>query len=158
MRLLTISLVLLLVAVGCSRKALPSATAEVHDSTRVIVKEREVKVSVPGERVTVHDTIPCDQATGKTRPKEISASSDGAFVKASIKSDGSITLTGGCDSLQAVMKAKDSLIFRLRTEKITETKFEHEPYWYDMAARWISGVTIILVTGYALYKFNQTRS
>ncbi len=155
-----LGLVLLLAVVGCSRKIAPSTATEVHDSVRTEIVYRDVPVQVPGETVTVRDTIiRCDKATNKPIPMEIKQRKGAAFVDLKIKADGSISGTGGCDSLAAVIKAKDQLITKLRTEKtiITNTVIQYERHWYDIAARWIAGIFILIVAGIVLVKFNKIK-
>lgn len=154
MRFFIGSLVLLLVVVGCSPKVVPSTTAEVLDSTHLQVVYREVKVPVAGETVTVHDTIRCDEATNKPVAQHLFAKSGKATIDVSIKADGSATASGGCDSLSVIVKALDSTIFRLKSNKTSrvEVVYEHTPYWYDIASRWIAGVVVGSVVGYIAFR------
>lgn len=136
----------ILVVVGCGRKAVPTTTTEIRDS--IIVKEvpRVVEVPVPGETVTVTEYIECDSVTNKPKPKKINARSGKAVMNIDVKADGSITGSGGCDSLKALIQTADKLIERYRSAQKTEVKIEyvHQPYWYDIAARWIACIALVL--------------
>ncbi len=142
-----IGLGLVILVVGCGRKAVPSTTTEIRDS--IIVKEipRIVEVPVPGETVMVTEYIECDSVTNKPKPKKMNARSGKAVMNIDVKADGSITGLGGCDSLKALVETADRLIERYRSAQKTEVKieYEHQPYWYDIAARWIAGITLLFV-------------
>jgi len=160
MKTLRVSLVIglgfVIVVVGCGRKAVPTTSikSEVHDS--VITKEvtRFVAVKLPGDTVTITDYIECDSITNKPLPKKINAHGARAKIAITINSSGLITGTGGCDSIKAVVEAKDKLIYQLRIENKTlnETKFVHQPAWFDIAARWIASVFILLIIGCVVLK------
>lgn len=150
---------LLLLVVGCSRKAAPSTyTVEKEtDSIHTKIEYRDVPVLVPGEKVVVKEYIECDKATNQPKEKEIKAKSGKSFVDVSIKKDGSITATGGCDSLTVVIQAKDSIIAHYKTmsKSKTETKVvtEYINHWYDPYCRGFSLIVLLAITLYLVHAF-----
>jgi hypothetical protein len=119
--------VILVVVVGCSSRVAPSTTTDTKTIVRdsIITREvpRIVTVKVPGEKVVVKEYIDCDSSTNKVKPKTIRARSHSAIVDVTFSSDGSVTASGGCDSLQAVVTAMDKTIYHLKhqsTEKYKE--------------------------------------
>jgi hypothetical protein len=152
-----------LVVVGCSRKATPSVTtmADKKDSTHTEIKERLVPYPVPGEKVIVHDTIRCDEKTNKPMPAHIKAKSGKAFADVNIDKDGSITVSGGCDSLMAVLKARDSIIFQLKQEnsntnkESVETEFKTRSI--DIFCRWFSGICLCVLLGLIMFYTIKTK-
>lgn len=152
-----LGLVLLLVVVGCSRKAVPSITTEVRDS--IIVKEvpRLVEVPVPGATVTVREYIECDSTTNKPKPKRIEGSNGRANVRTEIKADGSFESTGGCDSLLVLVEAMDTEIRHLHSEKSKEVQVvtEYKTRGIDTFCRWFTCIAVVLVILRGFYKLNQ---
>jgi hypothetical protein len=144
---------LLLVASGCSRKITSGVTTIVRDS--LIVKEvpRIVEKFIPGQTVFVKEYIECDSTTNKPKPKNISASNGKAKVTVSVKADGTLTASGGCDSLKALIEVRDKEIEHIRSTNTTKDniRYEHEPYWFDIAARWISSIVILAIAALLIY-------
>lgn len=150
-------MVLLLLVVGCSRKDTASTSTIVLDCTYVKEVPRFVEVKIPGNTVEVTRWIECDSNTNKPKPFITKKKSGRATVTVEVKATGEMNTTSTCDSLNEKIKVLDKEIFRLRHEKKTETKivYEHDPYWFDIASRWIAGVTVLAVVGYSLAKFNK---
>jgi len=155
---------LLLLVVGCSRKTAPSTSIEYskEDSVHAEIKHRDVPVPVPGETVVVHDTIDCDKLTNKPKEEHIKAKSGKAFVDVNIHKDGSITASGGCDSLTAVIQAKDSIIAHYQTiiKSKTEVKVETEyiNHWYDPYCRGLALIILIAIALYILHTFLKIKN
>jgi hypothetical protein len=141
--------------VGCTRKGAPSTTTVVIDSTRVEVKYRDVPVPVPGETVTITEYIECDSTTNKPKPKKFEARGEKAVVTGSIDEQGKLNVTGGCDSLTAIVKAQDSLIFRLKHEKKTIVEVQYLTRGIDKFCRWFTGIVLLLTTGYIILKLKR---
>lgn len=135
---------------GCSKKIATSTTLEVTDSTYVKEVPRFVEVKVPGDTITLTEYIECDSVTNKPKPAEFKASGSRAYVSAKVKANGELTVTGGCDSLKHVVELMDKEIFRLRHEKkeVVKVVTVFKAAWYDIAARWVSVLTII---GFFIY-------
>lgn len=141
--------------VGCSRKAAPATTTVVVDSTRVEIRYRDVPVPVPGETVTIIEQIECDSLTNKPKPKEFKAKGTKAVVTGKIDEQGNLNVTGGCDSLTAIIQAMDSLIFRLKHEKKTIEEKEYVTRNIDKFCRWFTGIALLLTTGYIILKLKR---
>lgn len=149
---------LLLVVAGCGRKVTPSITTEVKDSTYVLEVPRLVTVDIPGRTVKVKEFIRCDSTTNKPIPIRLSASGKtGARQEVEIDSNGLLTATGGCDSLKAVVEARDKQIYRLRQEKTKQTivvkEFITRPI--DKACRVISMIVGGVLIGYTFFKLKK---
>lgn len=143
---------LLVLVFGCSRKVTTNTTSELTDSTYVKEVPRFVEVKVPGDTVTLIQYIECDSVTNKPKPFNAKVKGLRSQVAVKVNSDGQLTTDCVCDSLRNVVKVMDKEIFRLRHEKkevikvITHT--EYKTRWYDIAARWVSVMTII---GFFIY-------
>ncbi len=157
--LVVVLLSLLLLVVGCSRKVAPSITIaeKEKDSSHTEIRYRDVPVPVPGEKVIVHDTIDCDKVTNKPKATHIKAKSGKSFVDVDIHNDGSVTASGGCDSLKLIIQAKDSVIAQYHTTAFnkTETKVvtEYINHWYDAYCRGISILVLLTIAIYILQLF-----
>jgi hypothetical protein len=156
-RLLIGLLFILLVVAGCSRKAAPSITSEVSDSTIIKYVPRIVEVKVPGETVTVKEYIKCDSVTNKPIPVKFSARGKKSKVIVEVDALGEATATGGCDSLEAAIQTMDKEIFRLRTEKRKEVipDIEYKTYRIDKFCRTFTGIFFLVLLIYIIYKFKQ---
>jgi len=158
-KLIGLGLVLLLVVAGCSRKVVSSTTSKVTDSTHVSEVSRMVDINLPGRKVDVTLLVECDSATRKPKPKEIEATDGGGFVHVNIDSNGVLTASGGCDSLKAELEVKDRIIDHFRKEETQETKTEtvvqYKTYSIDKFCRPFTGVSILVIVGYVIYKINK---
>lgn len=150
--LIVLGLVLLLVVAGCSRKAAPSTSVEITDSTITKEVPRIIEVHVPGDTVIIQEYIECDSLTNKPKPKKLSASHARAFVSVSIDSTGMLEASGGCDSLRKEIEVMDKEIFRLRHEKKTITAVEYKTRGIDIFCRWFTGIAIVLLIIYVILK------
>lgn len=145
-------MVLLLVVVGCSRKAAPSTTTEVTDSIHVREVPRFFEVKIPGDTVTVVEYIECDSVTNKPKPFTIKSKSKRASIVVNVDKNGLLTSTGVCDSLQQVIQAMDKEIFRLRIEKSKKVVPAYITRDIDKACRWIAGI-VLLFGFYKVFRF-----
>lgn len=152
-----LGLVLLLVVAGCNRKIVSSTTTKVRDS--LIVKEvpRIVTVTIPGDTVTVKEYIECDSITNKPKPKEFKSGNGRAKVSVMIADDGSLTATGGCDSLQRAIEVRDKIIEKFHSEEKNELKtvVEYKTRGIDKFCRWFTAISIILIVAYIFYRLNK---
>jgi hypothetical protein len=114
-------MVLLLVAVGCSRKAAPSVTAEVMDSTFMAETARTVEVRVPGDTVEILKYIECDSNTNKPKPFIVEKKKGRATSRIEVKATGQLVDKCTCDSLRELTKVMDRTIYHLRRESRSET-------------------------------------
>jgi len=145
----------ILLVAGCSQKIAPSTTIAISDSVKTREVPRIIYEEVPGKTVTVTEYIKCDSVTNRPVAKEIKArSEDGAIVDVDIMADGSITATGGCDSLKLKLEVTDKIIEHLRSEnsKTVQPVIIHTPYWYDVMCRWIAGISVLTVAAYIVFK------
>jgi hypothetical protein len=152
-----LGLVLLLVVAGCSRKITSTTTSKVSDSLSVKIVPRFITVNVPGETVTVKEYIECDSLTNKPKPKEFKAATGRAKVTVSVKADGELIATGGCDSLKLQLEARDSIIYHLRREEkeTVREKVVYETRPIDKFCRPFTGIALLLITGFIFYKLNK---
>ena len=149
-----IAISLLIAFASCSKKLTTTITV-VKDS--IIVKEvpRLVEVKIPGDTVTVTEYIECDSLTNKPKPKKIQATTGRAFTSDEVKADGTLTATGGCDSLSQLIEVKDREISRLRSEKTDThtTQIVHKPTGFDIFLRWLFGILAAFIGIRTLLKF-----
>lgn len=148
-------MVLLLVAVGCSRKATPSVTTEVTDSTYTKEIPRPFIVRLPGDTVRITRLIECDPVTNKPRPFKAAKKSGRASEQAELKANGELTVTGTCDSLNKVIQTMDKEIYRLRTEKKKIVQPEYLTRDFDKVCRWYFAITVLLGLGFLFFKINK---
>lgn len=145
MRLL-ITIVAVVALASCSKRTV-STTTSVRDS--IIIKEvvRVDTVKIPGETVTIREQIECDSLTNKPKPTSITVQKSKAKVSVRIDSAGMLTATGGCDSLEAVVKALDKEVFHMRHEqkKETITITEYKTRGIDKFCRWFTGISLLLI-------------
>lgn len=145
MRLLTTIAAILLLA-SCSKRT-TSTTSSVRDS--IIIKEvvRIDTVKLPGATVTIREQIECDSVTNKPKPATLSGQGGRAKIKVSIDSAGMLTATGGCDSLNQIIKALDREVYHLRHEqkKETVTVTEYKTRGIDKFCRWFTGISLLLI-------------
>jgi hypothetical protein len=140
----------LFMVVGCSRKVVP-ATHEVRDSVHVSIEYRDVAVPVPGDTVEVTEYLECDSLTKKPKPVNIKAKATKAFVNIIIDDHGKMSVTGGCDSLIAIVKSMEKQILKLKHEKKTVIQEVRKLRWYDHAAHYISLVTLVCFAALVIY-------
>jgi hypothetical protein len=143
----TIIIISIFLLASCSPKVTSSVQKEVRDSIVYRDVPRIVEVQVPGETITLTEYIECDSITNKPKPKRFHAKANKAKVDITIKADGSITATGGCDTLQMMLTVMDREIFRLRreNEEILNTKTQFKTRWFDMMFRWAFGIILALL-------------
>jgi hypothetical protein len=143
----------LLIISSCSRKITTTQTI-VKDSVYVKEVPRLIEVRLPGDTVTIIDYIECDSIKHTPKPKKIQARHGKAFTSVEVKANGTLTATGGCDSLTAVIQAMDKEIFKLRHEqtKTVETKIVRKPTQFDIFLRWGFGIIVLVIGGRALLK------
>lgn len=147
--------ILFIASLSSCCKKFTTTTTIVKDS--VIVKEvpRLVEVPVPGDTVKIIDVIECDSLTNKPKPKKIQATTGRAFTSVEVKADGTLTATGGCDSLLQVIEVMDREITRMRSET-TETETTQIAYratTFDIFLRWLFGIVIAAVGIRTLLRF-----
>jgi hypothetical protein len=152
-RLILVAFALLIIS-SCSKKFTTTQTV-VKDSIYVKEVPRLIEVKLPGDTVTIIDYIECDSIKHTPKPKKIQARHGKAFTSIEVKANGTLTATGGCDSLTAVVQAMDKEIFRLRHEqtKTVETKTIHKPTQFDIFLRWCFGIIVLVIGGRTLLKF-----
>lgn len=153
-------MVLLLLVVGCRPTQVSSDTStEVTDSTWTKETPREIEVRIERDTVILEHQIECDSVTNKPKPFTSIIRSGRLTQRVKVDSGGKLEAKSECDSLKKVFQAMDKEIFRLRHEKKetvkTVVKTEYKTRWYDMAARWIASIAIVIIGGYTLYKFNK---
>jgi hypothetical protein len=136
--------------VSCGRKVTaPAATIKEtqKDSVNVTVKDRDVPFFIEGEKV--YDTIyvRCDSVTNKPIPVKIKSKNGRAFNETSIDKNGKLTTVGGCDSLTALIKAKDSLLYHFKSFTHEEVKPQiiYKTRTIDIWCRWLAVAFIILL-------------
>jgi len=141
-----LGLVILLVVGGC-RSVAPTTTTIVRDS--IITKTETKYKTLPGDTVRITKQLECDEK-GKIKPVIIKKNKGLIGEKIEIKPTGEIETKCWCDSL---LKQRDTWIEHLHKESKSELKpvYIHTPYWYDMVARWIAGITIMAVILFFVY-------
>ncbi len=128
---------IIFLSVSC-RKA-PARSERVTDSVRVEVRTREVPVFIPGDSVTVRDSVPCPDMN-------LSAKSDRTRVDVKIK-DNQLSATATCPDFNTTAPVQDSIIQQSRKEIITVTDSCVTP-WYDIACRYALGCTLLIILLY----------
>jgi hypothetical protein len=148
-------IVVLFAAFSCCPKISTHTTSTVTDSTSSKITVRLDTVRLPGDTVTLINYIECDSVTNKPKPVKFNAKSGKAHVSVKVDATGQLTATGGCDSLEAVVKAYDKELFRYRHENKKEvvTRTEFKTRDVDIFCRWFTGIVLVLLTVAALLKF-----
>jgi len=144
-------LLTLIAFTSCSKKVITST--HVKDSTHIELKPRIVMKDIPAATVSTTRIIDCDEVTNKPKPMKFKAKSKSANVEGEIKADGTLEVTGGCDSLQVAVEVMDKEITRLREEKTTEVKIEYKTRRIDIFCRWFTVGSILVLLGVIVLKF-----
>lgn len=126
-------------------KYIPGETI-IKDS--VVFKDTSVYITVPpivipGERLTLHDTVPCPDAQWKGTAKSltgrttINAEINNGKIKIDCKTD---SLIKRIDSLQAVIKYKESYSVKVTNNPVPVSKW-YIPWWV-----WLwSGINLLII-------------
>lgn len=151
----TILFLLAAVVAGCSSRVAPTTTTTVKDSIYVKEIVRHDTVSIPGEKIRITRFIHCDSLTHQVKPFEVKEKKNNQSLEIILNPNGELTAICKSDSLIKVIEGKDKEINHLRQEKTKETipVITHEPYWYDIAARWIASIVLLLIAGYLIYSY-----
>jgi adenine specific DNA methylase Mod len=151
-------MVLLMVAVGCGPRIMPSVTTEVKDSvwTKEIV--RIDTVHIPGDTIILRTVIECDPVTNKPKPAKVRVKSDRGAVDLDINNKGEIVAKGITFDLWKQIELRDKEIHRLRSEKRKETHVvtKYKTRQIDVFCRWITAILFLLLIGYAALKYFKT--
>lgn len=150
-------MVLLLVVAGCSRKVTSSTTTEVTDSVYVKEVPRFIEILIPGDTVEIERMVECDSVTNKPKPFTVRKKSKTASLTVGIDSQGRLTGTGVCDSLQKIIEAKDKEITRIRKEKTKEVivQTEYKPRGIDIFCRWFTGISMLTCIALIFFFLNK---
>lgn len=135
---------------SCSRKTVSTTSVTTEkDSTYVKEISRDVEVKIERDTVTITEFIECDSVTNKPKPIKIKKSSTRASINIDISSDGKLTATSECDSLNAIIEVKDREIHRLTQKETKETtitdKTRRFPWWGFLLIGFLLGVIVMLV-------------
>lgn len=125
------------------------------DSTRIEWKDREVEVYLPGQTVIVHDTIECDKATNKPKPKTIMGKSKNAITKTVIDKKGAITSQGGCDSAMVKVKVKEKEAHYWKTMFQKQREKKETPVYITRKIDWICRLIATCAIMYILFKLKN---
>lgn len=127
----------------CSER-FPIASFE-KDSTTTTIKTRTVAVNIPGEKIEIHDTIPCPYEY----KKEVKKNNLTARV---IISKGILKVDCISDSLQKLLEVKDSIINRFRSEvKEPKEVTKFKEHWYTTPLIWYFIITLLIAIIILLY-------
>ena len=147
---------LLLVAASCGRRAVPSVTTKVTDSTYVSEVPRIVEVKIPGYKLGIRTIIECDSNTNKPKPLQIEKhAAERAHLAVQVTGQSELIVDSRCDSLVEEIEVRDKLITRLQT-KSTDTvhvETEYKTRQIDIVCRWIAGGTALYFGGAFALKY-----
>lgn len=137
-----IAILAVLIILSC--RSTTTITNESLDSTFMSETIRRDTVYIKGDSVVMAGVIiECDSVTNLPKPIAIRRSTSRAKVSVVVDRTGKLTATGGCDSLQAIIEARDKEIYRLRTRLTTVTKPpEYKTRWIDKACRFFTALVI----------------
>lgn len=161
MKLLSLCVCLVVVCLmACSRKGLPQAgTTSRADSSHVkkdstwSVKEIVYDtIFLPGDSVEVQVLIECDKATNKPKDITIGANGNNSKMVMTLR-NGILNVKSKYDSAMKIVAHQKETIHHLQQEltRVNNEKSEtiikevYLTHWYDIAARWISLIVIIII-------------
>ena len=132
---------------ACSKK-ITSTTSSVRDS--IIIREivRYDTVRVKADTIRVKQIIECDSVTNKPKPFKIKEHSGRAKATVEVKSNGELTVTASCDSLELVVQTLDREVFRLRHEQKQSTTIKQPSkfkIWIDYSAYALALIFILYI-------------
>jgi hypothetical protein len=134
---------------GCrsAKTPVPVMTREHSDSTVTTTTyvDRPVLITEAGDTVYLTVPAPCPELAGKTyTTKKGRTRATAAFDTA-----GNLTVTCAEDSLRLIVTARDKTITQLRRVKTADTikltNTVYKVHWYDLWARWLAGLAIVLL-------------
>jgi hypothetical protein len=131
---------IVLLCVGLAMSACirpPQYHTEISDSTWTLETPRPVPIKIPQSKAELKLKLQLNAQTGQVEPVAKSATNERATVAVSVSADGYLTASSTCDSLEAIVMAKDRELNRLRSEKKTVIVREAYTAWYDMTCRWL---------------------
>ena len=154
---------------ACSRKGLPQAGTIARADSSFVKKDstwRDVVTEVdtvylPGDTIKIETLIECDSITNK--PKDISVVVDGKHSKLEvILRKGILNVKSKYDSVMQITIHQKETIHQLQQEltrvsnqeKQTITVEKFKTHWYDIAARWLALIFILLVILFIIIKTN----
>lgn len=145
---------LLFLGVSCRRPPVTILT-EVRDSVTVKEVVRLDTVTLPGDTVRLTGVvIECDSATNRAKPLNLARRGAAARLRVTISPAGTLTASGGCDSLKRVVGIRDKEITRLTARLNTVIKPpEYRTRGIDYFCRCFTAVVIavlLVVTGLKL--------
>lgn len=146
---------LILTFTACSKKLHTSSS--VKDSTHIELKPRIVMKDIPGASISTTTIIECDSVTHKPKPAKVKAKDRNtrANVEAVVKSDGTLEIKGGCDSLQVAIEVLDKEVTRLREEKSNDTEIKYRTRKIDIFCRWFTVAAILSFIAVGILKFKR---
>lgn len=130
---------------GCNKKLASSKSITTIDSTIVNYHWRDTVITIPYYRAEIDGVLVKSDTTGRINLPEIKAKSSRATVKVSIKNN-KLTASADCDSLEQVIKVKDTEIQHLKSvdkQEVRVVKEQFIPKFVKILAI-IGGVAIFL--------------
>lgn len=168
MKLLSVCCVCVVVCLlACSRKGLPQAGTITRADSSVVKKDstwRDVvtdidTVYLPGDTIKVETLIECDPVTNK--PKDISVIVDGKHSKLEMTlRNGILKVKSKYDSVMQITINQKETIHHLQQELTRVNSQEKQTiivekfitHWYDIMARWLALIYILLIILYIIIK------
>ncbi len=133
---------------SCHPKIISNTVTTTKDSIVYKIVNKRDTVRIPGESVFITKHIPCPDLKPFSETKKSGRSS----VTLAADKSGNVTATSNCDSLLQVLQRWDTTTQHFRSSKqvIHDSVIVYRTQWYDMAARWVA-VIALLVTGLLAY-------
>jgi hypothetical protein len=173
-KILLLSFVVLLLTASCGRRITPTATITTDTQTKIDRKDSiwvdsiitvHDTITIKGDSVFIRKYIHCD-SLNHIKPFEEKKKVGNASLDVVIDQNGKLTATASCDSLQRIIEEQKQLIHQLHSEKTTITKttekktpvITHEPYWYDIACRWIAGIVLLIIIVFVIYSYIKLKT
>ena len=149
-------IILLLLLSSCSlekrlAKYCPLCTQK--DSTITVIQVKDTTITIPGETITLLDTLYCDslgnvisKLTGDLRDK------DGKLVSLQTKLQNNVYYTKvKVDTIYKTIKGNDIYHTNTITKTLKPEKIKYIPSWINFLA-WFGGIWLILVILYIVYR------
>ena len=149
-------IILLLLLSSCSlekrlAKYCPLCTQK--DSTITVIQVRDTTITIPGETITLLDTLYCDslgnvisKLNGDLRDKE------GRLVSLQTKLQNNVYYTKvKVDTIYKTIKGNDIYHTNTITKTLKPEKIKYIPGWINFLA-WLGGIWLIIIILYTVYR------
>ena len=123
------------------------------DSTITVIQVKDTTITIPGETITLIDTLYCDslgnvisKLTGDLRDK------DGKLVSLQTKLQNNVYYTKTkVDTIYKTIKGNDIYHTNTITKTLKPQKIKYIPSWINFLA-WFGGIWLVLIILYVIYR------